>query len=88
MEIHMPRCIDQVELVGIPVLSLVVQPHGLGLDGDTSFPFDIHLVEKLVLLFPLRKGPREFEQAVGKGRFAVIDMGDDGKIADELRIHG
>lgn len=30
-------------------------------------------------------GPGELQKAVGKGRLAVVDMGDDGEVPDPLR---
>jgi hypothetical protein len=37
--------------------------------------------------FALRQCAGHFEQAIGKRGFAVIDVRDDTKIADELWVH-
>ena len=86
-EIDVPRRVDQVEDVGLPVLGRVVQPDGMRLDGDAALALEIHRVEHLRLhLAGLQRAGR-LEKAVGQRRLAVIDMGDDGEIADALRIH-
>ena len=85
----MPRGIDQVQDIVIPVLGLVVQLDGLILDGDASFPFQAHGVQDLVLHFPFGQGPGHFNEPVGQGGFPVVDMGDDGKITDMITFcHG
>ncbi len=83
----MARCVDKVELVHFTVLAPVVQPHGLGLDGNAPLPLQLHIVQHLGLHFPLGKGARILNEAVGNGGLAVVNMGDDGKIADMLVLH-
>ena len=46
------------------------------------FSLDIHVVEHLFLHLARGEAAGILNQAVGKGGFAVVDMGDDGKIAD------
>ena len=41
-EINVARRVDQVEHIFLAVLRSVVDAHGLGLDGDATFAFDIH----------------------------------------------
>ena len=81
-KVHMARRVHQVEDIILAVLGLVIQPHGLGLDGDAAFPLDIHRIENLVLHVARRDGTGELDQPVGQGGFAMVNMGDDGKIAD------
>jgi hypothetical protein len=57
------------------------------LDRDAPLALQIHRVEHLRFHFAGLQGARLFEQTVGQRRLAVIDMGDDGEIADELWIH-
>ena len=44
VEVHMARRVDEVQFIGLAVLSLVVQLHGTGLDGDAPLPLQIHVV--------------------------------------------
>ena len=81
-EIDMPRRVDQVQLVGHAVAGAVIEPHGLRLDGDAALPLDIHRIEHLLLHLPRAQAAAKLDQPVGERRFAVIDMGDDGEVAD------
>ena len=74
--------VHQVEDIGLAVLGLVFQPHGLGLDGDAALALDIHGIEHLLLHLAAGQPAGELDQPVGQGGFAMVDMGDDGEIAD------
>ena len=76
--------VDQVELVGLAVLRLIVQPHRLRLDGDAALALDVHRVEHLLLHLPVGQAPGELDQPIRERRLAVINMGDDREIADML----
>jgi hypothetical protein len=52
----------------------------VALDGDATLTLEVHVVEHLPLGYLY--GFRMFEQPVGQGRFAVVDMRDDTKIPD------
>ena len=66
---------------------MISQAHRLGLDRDAAFALQVHLVEELVGLFAIGQGTGHFQQAVGQGRFAVIDVGNNGEIADLRLFH-
>ena len=82
VEVHMARGVDEVQGVGLPVGGLVVQAHRPGLDGDAPLPLQVHVVQQLGLHLPLGNGVAQLNQAVGKGGFSMIDVCDNGKIAD------
>ena len=48
-EVHVPRRVDQVQLVGVAVVRLVHHAHGVRLDGDAALPLQIHIVQNLCL---------------------------------------
>ena len=83
-EVDMAGRVHQVEDVILAVLGVVVQPHGLRLDGDAALALDIHGIEHLFLArhFAIRQPAGHLDQAVGQRRFAMVDMGDDGEVAD------
>ena len=83
-EVDMAGRVHQVEDVILAVLGAVVQPHRLRLDGDAALALDIHGIEHLLLArhFAVRQPARHLDQAVGQRRFAMVDMGDDGEVAD------
>ncbi len=86
-EVNVPRSIDQIEDILTAVVGRVIQTNGLGLDGNAPLPLQVHLVKELVLFFPVGKRSGEFEQPVGQGGLAMVDMGDDRKIANSADIH-
>ena len=80
----MTRRIDQVQVIGLAVAGVVLQRHCLRLDGDAALAFDVHRVEHLRLHLAIRQAAAQLDDAIGQGRFAVVDVGDDGKVADLL----
>ena len=78
----MARRVDQVQHIGLAVLRRVIQPHGLCLDGNAALALDIHRVEHLLLHLTLAEAARLLDQAVGEGGFTVVDMRNDGEVAD------
>ncbi len=79
-EIHVPRSVDQVERVVLPLI-LVSHLDGMALDGDASFPLKVHAVEHLCLEVLSLHGLGELQQSVGQGALPMVNMGDDTKIA-------
>ena len=82
VEVHMARGVDEIEAVGLPVLGGVVHADGPGLDGDAPLPFQLHIIQQLGLHLPLLHRPAQLDHAVGQCGFPVVDMGDNGKIAN------
>jgi hypothetical protein len=77
----MARGIDQVEGEVPPP-----DPDVLGLDGDAPLPFELHGVEVLLTHLPRVDRARELEDAIAEGRLAMVDVGDDGEVANA--VHG
>ena len=82
VEVHMTRRVDEVQGIGLAVLRRVEDLYGAGLDGDAPLPLQIHVVQQLVCHLPLRHGVALFQQAIRQRGFTVVDVGDDGEIAD------
>ena len=90
-EVDMAGRVDQVEDVVLAVARLVVEPHGLRLDGDAALALDVHRIEHLLDHLARLEPAGELDQPVGERRLAVVDMGDDREIADVVdgdRRHG
>ncbi len=87
-EVDVAGGVDQVQVVGPPVGGAVLDPHRLGLDRDPALALEVHRVEHLRLHFRRVDGPGELEDAVGQGRLAVVDVGDDREVADLLHGRG
>ena len=88
VEVHMARRVDEVELVILPVLCRIVQGNGARLDGDAALALQLHVIQKLGLHLALVHGLGTFQDAVGQGGLAVVDMGDDAEIADVFLCQG
>ena len=86
-EVDVAGGVDEVELVGVAILGLVDHADGVGLDGDAAFALEVHSVEDLGLHFARGERAGELEEAIGEGGFAMIDVGDDGEVADVGWIH-
>jgi hypothetical protein len=76
------RRVDEIQLVELAVFRFVVEADRLGLDGDAALALDVHGIEHLLLHLPGREAAAELDQAVRQCRLAVVDMGNDRKIAD------
>lgn len=83
----MPRSIDQVQVVYLAVPCLVAQGSGLRLDRDTAFAFDIHRIEHLGFHFAIGQTAAKVDDAIGQGRFAVVDVRDDGEISNVIHCY-
>lgn len=81
-KIDVARSVDEVELV-----ALVVHLNRGEFDGDSLFALELHGVEEPGFHLAFFDGVGEFHHAVGKGGFAVVDVGDDAEIPDFVDIH-
>ena len=81
-EIDMARRVHQVEKPCPAVRPGPFQAHGLGLDGDAALALQVHAVQDLLLHLPVAQPAGLLDQPVRQRRLAVIDVGDDRKIAD------
>ena len=82
-EVHVPRRVDEVELVALPV-----DAHRLCLDRDPALALELHRVEQLVAHLALGDGLRQLEDPVRERRLPVVDVGDDREVADPALVHG
>ena len=81
-EVDMAGRVDEVEDVVLAVLGAIIQAHGLRLDGDAALALDVHGIEHLLLHVARFEPAGRLDEAVGKRRLAVVDMRDDGEVAD------
>ncbi len=81
-KIDVPRGVDQVQLIVLPVGSAVGKRDRIALDGDPPLALDIHRVEQLVAKLALRNAAAGLDQAIGQGRFSMVNMGDDAEVAN------
>jgi len=86
-EIDVARSIDQIEGIDFAVGAAILHRDRMHLDGDAALPLEVHAVQDLLLHLIAGEGAGGFKQAVGEGRFAVVDMGDDAEISDRIFGH-
>src|SRR5262249_6072925 len=86
-KIDVPRRIEQIQPIGLTRLACVTHRHWMRFDCDAPLPFKVHRIKKLVLPLAILDRASALQQPVGKGRFAVIDVRDDAKIARQLNGH-
>jgi hypothetical protein len=63
---------------------LVKHAHGGRLNGNAALTLDIHGVEQLLFHVAFCYGIGELHHAVGQRRFAVVDMRNDGEVANQF----
>ena len=80
--------VDQVQFVLLTIIVRIEHAHGLGLDRDPLLPLQVHAVQHLLRHLAAGDGPGLLEQAIRQRRFAVIDMGNDAKVADLFELVG
>ena len=80
----MPRCVDQIQLVTLTILGVVIERDALCLDGDAALALERHGVEHLTLHLARIEPATELDQPIGERGLAVIDVGDDRKVANIL----
>ena len=78
--------VDQVQVVGPAVTRNVGERRRLRLDGDAALTLDVHRIKHLRLHLTVGQAAATMDDAIGQGGFTVVDVGDDGEVADV--IHG
>ncbi len=81
-EVDVAGGVDEVQVVGFAIARLVRQRHRLRLDGDATLALDRVVVQDLRFHFARGQAATDLDDAVGQGGLAMVDVGDDGEIAD------
>ncbi len=82
-EVDVAGGVDHVQREG----ALVGRPrhaHGLRLDRDAALALDVHAVEVLRAHVAVGDDAGDLQHAIGQRRLAVVDVGDDAEVADQL----
>ena len=82
----MARRVDEIKLVQLAGDRLEPQGHTLRFDGDAALSLQIHGVENLGLHLARIEATAFLNEPIGQRRLAVVDMSDNGKIADILHL--
>ena len=87
VEVHVARRVDEVERILLAVLGLVGEADGARLYRDAALAFEVHVVEYLALHLAALDRAAELYEPVGKGGFAVVNVGNYGKVPDVVLFH-
>ena len=88
MKVDVPRRVDQIQLVLLPV-ERVIDRHGTSFDGDAPLSFHLQVVQDLFAELPLSDRTALQQQLVSQRAFAVVNVGDNRKVANKPLIkHG
>ncbi|MDQ1203685.1 hypothetical protein QE377_000044 [Microbacterium sp. SORGH_AS 862] len=82
-EVDVPGGVDHVERVRAVRVG-PRHPHGLALDRDAALALDVHPVQVLRAHVAVGDDAGDLQHAVGQRRLAVVDVGDDAEVADQL----
>ena len=83
-KVNVPRGVNQVENIGFPILGLVVELNGIELDGNPTLPLQVHTIQELGLHFPAGYRLRLLQNPISKGRFPMVNMGNNGEVPNLL----
>ena len=86
-EVDVPRRVDEVQDVGLAVVRGIGETDRMGLYRDPPLPLQVHRIENLRLHLARPQRTRDLQEAIGERRLPVIDMGDDGEVADLTVMH-
>ncbi len=84
-KVNMSGGVHQIQDIGLAVLGRIRQPDSLRFDGNTTLALQIHVIKNLIGHLAGSQGSTRLNQAVGQSGLSMIDMCDDGKIADERK---
>ena len=74
--------IDEIELISLAVFGVIVQRYTMCLDSNPALSLDIETIQDLMFHLTIAQPAAQMNKAVSQGRFAMIDMGDNGKVTD------
>ena len=89
VKVNVAGRVDKVELIGFAIFGGVIQRDAVRLDGNTALTLKIHRIQHLSFHLTFAQGTTQLNKAVSQCRLAVVDMGDDGKVANQAQVtHG
>ncbi len=86
-KIDVSRSVDQIQAVSVAVFGFVMQANAFGFDGDAAFALQVHGIEDLRGHFAFGETTGHFNEAVGKGGLAVVNVRNDAEISLERWVH-
>ena len=69
--------VDEVQLIADTVARFVIKRHTLSFDRDAALALNIESIENLLCHFTLSEAAAGLNEAIGKRRLAVVNMGNN-----------
>ena len=82
----MPRGVDEVEKILLAFLVPLYHRYGMTLDRYAAFPLQVHGVEQLFRHVSRDHRIGIFQQSIGQGCLAMIDVSDDAEVANAFDV--
>ena len=73
----MTRRINKIQMVDMAIIRIVIQGYALCLDGNATFPLDIHRIKHLCRHFTLTERTTQLYKTISQRRLAMIHMGNN-----------
>ena len=87
VKVYMAGGVDQVKFVVLAIFGVIAQRHCMSLNGNAPLPLQVHIIENLLLHISLLHRTGQFQQSVRQSGLAVVNVGNDGKIANVLFLY-
>ena len=87
VKVNMSRCVNQIKNIFFPILRLVYSSDCLRLNGDTSLPLDIHVIQYLLLHLSAGQQTCSLYNSICQSRFAMINMCNNTEISDFTLVY-
>ena len=81
-EVNVAGRVDQVKDIGLAIIGFVLNPNRVRFDSNATLFFDIHRIQHLRFHIPLGHSASGLDKTVRQRRFTVVDVGNNGKVAD------
>ncbi len=83
----MPRRIDQIQLIRLPIARFVHHAHRVGFDRDAPLPLQVHRVQNLRLHLSTGHRSRQFQKTVAQRRLPMVNVGNNCEISEVFYVH-
>ena len=78
----MARGVNKIQGVYFTICGSIIQANSLTFNCDSTFSFNIHIVEHLILELSIGNLVTQLDHAIGEGGLAMINMSYNGEISD------
>ena len=85
-KIHMPRGVNEIQLVFLAIPGRVIERDTLGLDGNPSLTLKIHGIQDLFSHFTVSQATTDLDKTICKRGFTMVNVRDNGKVTNSAQF--